>query len=681
MENRDYKSGKIIEIVKEWLGENKNKFEINGIDLRKVVFFYREKITKFEPIPKGNYRVVTENNSTYLIVDDEIVAKAYEYQICYETSLIASRYDEDFPELPVLVGKYNDIVKDVENIILNLKTTGIKADTKKMSQILAPLEPNTFWVADKDGVIQNMPIGNLNEKYNTMLEEVKTITLSVIESNKTEALTEINNTTDAKKNSLNQLKETLSQDLENISRRIKTEIATLTDLETNVTARLNQIATDSQATHQGMIDGFQSTLASGKSELTTLKDTLKVEIERVANAQKQVISNFDTTFNNDKAELNNIKENIKNEIIQAGETKKIEIGGITGATWQSLQGKPNFNSDVNSNAESEFATPKAVKTVYDLAVGKLDRVPTSRSFNAHVPGISYIKPTEKDFVTGAETPRPSILNFVSESPSWRTHLAFDHHGNLFIKAKHNDSGVVETDWAKFFTTKDYTVSDKIDLDSSTSLASSKAVKAVSEKINTMISALDICPYKAGDIYITTNTQNPALIWQGTTWQKIEGKFLKASVNGENAGATGGRDSVTLSVDNLPPHNFSGTTSTNGNHNHGQDSHAHSRGSMDITGTLEGTILGGIKNGAFYKGSRTLDIGGDSGWKSGYDGGEADIAEFQASRNWSGITTSAQPSIYYNGNHNHTFTTNSVGSGSAFDIKPSYMVVHIWKRIS
>ena len=103
MENRDYKSGKIIEIVKEWLGENKNKFEINGIDLRKVVFFYREKITKFEPIPKGNYRVVTENNSTYLIVDDEIVAKAYEYQICYETSLIASRYDEDFPELPVLV--------------------------------------------------------------------------------------------------------------------------------------------------------------------------------------------------------------------------------------------------------------------------------------------------------------------------------------------------------------------------------------------------------------------------------------------------------------------------------------------------------------------------------------------------------------------------------------------------
>ena len=342
MENRDYKSGKIIEIVKEWLGENKNKFEINGVDLKKVVFFYREKTAKFEPIPKGNYRVVNENNSTYLIVDDEIAAKAYEYQICYETSLIASRYDEDFPELPVLVGKYNDIVKDVENIILNLKTTGIKADTKKMSQILAPLEPNTFWVADKDGVIQNMPIGNLNEKYNTMLEEVKTITLSVIESNKIEALSEINNVTDTKRNALNQLKETLSQDLENISTRIKTEISTLTDLEADVTSRLNQIATNSQATHQEMIDGFQTTLTSGKNELTTLKDSLKGEIERVANTQKQAISNFDTTFNNDKAELERLKNAINidiNSLSTEGERQKESIKNLKDTVMQEIEAK------------------------------------------------------------------------------------------------------------------------------------------------------------------------------------------------------------------------------------------------------------------------------------------------------------------------------------------------------
>ena len=70
-------------------------------------------------------------------------------------------------------------------------------------------------------------------------------------------------------------------------------------------------------------------------------------------------------------------------------------------------------------------------------------------------------------------------------------------------------------------------SDSIDLDDSNMLATSKAAK----KLNDLISSLDICPYKAGDIYITTNTQNPALIWQGTTWQKIEGKFLKASANG------------------------------------------------------------------------------------------------------------------------------------------------------
>lgn len=202
-------------------------------------------------------------------------------------------------------------------------------------------------------------------------------------------------------------------------------------------------------------------------------------------------------------------------------------------------------------------------------------------------------------------------------------------------------------------------SDRIDLDDSNMLATSKAAK----KLNDLISSLDICPYKTGDIYITTNTQNPALIWQGTTWQKIEGKFLKASVNGENAEATGGRDSVTLSIANLPPHSFSGITSTNGNHNHWQDAHLHSQPAHTHNVPYSNDGGWGVGDGL----SRRAP-GGVRGYLSSQSAGGENTGE-------------ARPAIHYNGNHNHTFTTNTLGSGTSFDIKPSYVVVHIWKRIS
>lgn len=61
----DYKSKKLIQIVREWLGNGENKFEINGIDLSKAIFFFREKHKRFEPISKGNYRISNESNNTY----------------------------------------------------------------------------------------------------------------------------------------------------------------------------------------------------------------------------------------------------------------------------------------------------------------------------------------------------------------------------------------------------------------------------------------------------------------------------------------------------------------------------------------------------------------------------------------------------------------------------------------
>lgn len=187
----DFKTGKIIEIVREFLANNGDRFEINGVDLSRAVFLYRMKNTSFEPIPKGNYSTKEESNILYLKVDDVIKAKAYEYQIIYVSEMKAGKYVETYPELKVLVSKYNDLVEDVTNIIKYAKTTGVKVDTLKMTQILTPLEPNTFWAMNKDGIIETYPLGDLNSKYEQMVNALKKEIEELIKATKETSLSEI----------------------------------------------------------------------------------------------------------------------------------------------------------------------------------------------------------------------------------------------------------------------------------------------------------------------------------------------------------------------------------------------------------------------------------------------------------------------------------------------------------
>ena len=73
------------------------------------------------------------------------------------------------------------------------------------------------------------------------------------------------------------------------------------------------------------------------------------------------------------------------------------------------------------------------------------------------------------------------------------------------------------------------------------------------------------------------------------------------------------------------------------HNHIQDSHAHTRGTMEITGNMYGAAL--AADGAFYT---TGEYGAGSG-----DYNPQNIG-FQASRTWTGATSAAQPHIYPTG---------------------------------
>lgn len=162
---------------------------------------------------------------------------------------------------------------------------------------------------------------------------------------------------------------------------------------------------------------------------------------------------------------------------------------------------------------------------------------------------------------------------------------------------------------------------------------------------------NFCPFKVGDIYLTTNSTNPSSIFLGTTWQKIEGRFLLGTSGSGASKATGGSNAKTITQANLPAVKIQ------------LNSFSLSRGTMEITGDFyTSNYIKYAGSGAFYTKQTGLGgHGGDSG--SGYKIG------FQASRSWTGTTNTAQPQ------------TMNLGSGQALDITPAYYTVHMWLRLT
>lgn len=195
--------------------------------------------------------------------------------------------------------------------------------------------------------------------------------------------------------------------------------------------------------------------------------------------------------------------------------------------------------------------------------------------------------------------------------------------------------------------------DKQDkIDNSLKTSSKNIVGAINELF---------CPYKVGDIFLTTNATNPSTVWLGTTWQKIEGRMLLGTSGSGASKATGGSNTVKLSTANLPSHTHSAS----------QSAHTHSRGTQDITGSVNnnyGTNNGYINtaSGAFVLASSVAyGIGGSNAWSGTHYKGFS----FTASRTWSGASSSAQPSV----------SIGATGSGTAFSILSAYYTVHMWLR--
>ena len=149
----------------------------------------------------------------------------------------------------------------------------------------------------------------------------------------------------------------------------------------------------------------------------------------------------------------------------------------------------------------------------------------------------------------------------------------------------------------------------------------------------------LAAHPVGSIYESTSDQSPADLFGGT-WEAMDpGRVLVSAGTASTgtvytAGDKGGEEATGLSIANLPPHSFSGTTSDDGLHEH--------------------NILAG------------------QAWSSG-----AQPARLSYRDN-NGLTNFKTDAA---GLHHHTFTTNTLGSGIKHNNMMPYEVIYRWKRIA
>ena len=163
-------------------------------------------------------------------------------------------------------------------------------------------------------------------------------------------------------------------------------------------------------------------------------------------------------------------------------------------------------------------------------------------------------------------------------------------------------------------------------------------------------------YPVGSVYISFNSTDPSTLFGGT-WQRLKDTFLLASGDAYAPNTTGGSATKTLTTSNLPAHTHSCASA---------GAHTHNRGSMNITGTFDGNVDDGdsAKTGAFY------NTGTSFSGSNGDDDRMGGVIGFDASRSWTGATSS-------NGAHTHTIGL--TGSALPINVMPPYQTVYMWRR--
>jgi microcystin-dependent protein len=133
---------------------------------------------------------------------------------------------------------------------------------------------------------------------------------------------------------------------------------------------------------------------------------------------------------------------------------------------------------------------------------------------------------------------------------------------------------------------------------------------------------------------------------------LRNRFIVGAGDAYDRNDTGGSDSVTLTEGQIPSHDHTGTTSSDGSHSHS--------GSTSTDGDHNHVGPQGVEFplfGSFGSATRNADVGGGV---KGFTSTEGDHSH--------------SLNINSNGDHNHSFTTDSTGGGESHENRPPYFAL-------
>ncbi|WP_288272158.1 phage baseplate protein [uncultured Megasphaera sp.] len=167
-------------------------------------------------------------------------------------------------------------------------------------------------------------------------------------------------------------------------------------------------------------------------------------------------------------------------------------------------------------------------------------------------------------------------------------------------------------------------------------------------------------HPVGSIWETTTTDDPNVLWTGTTWVKMDAGRVLISAgtyteNGTtytyNLGDKGGEAKHKITTEELASHKHGANSNTTGNHNH-----------MEFANTSV----------AFNNAIANLTSDTYVSWQTSSSRGEA--YAMLATGNPANVGSSG-----WQGNHSHTITIQYTGGNQSHENRPPYMVINRWKR--
>lgn len=295
-------------------------------------------------------------------------------------------------------------------------------------------------------------------------------------------------------------------------------------------------------------------------------------------------------------------------------------------------------------------------------------------------GVAWNKPSGiyLEMLKGGGSNRLISHMFVNTGASTpAAQLMFDYrNGGMWYRTARDAHGF-EEDWSKIYTEAQKPTPSEIGAYTKAE-TDQKIAQAVSD--STDLNKI----YPVGIVTWFNSNVNPNTALPGLTWTYLNngvGRTIRiAAANGSDVATTGGSDSVTLAVGNLPSHthSFSATTSsfdygTKNTNTTGAHTHSVS-GSTSSAGNHNHAISWIGQNSTHYSGGG----GGRIGTGPGYtDAGGAHTHTI------SGTAASAGNHAHSVGigAHSHTVSGNTggTGSGSAFSVTNQFYKLMAWVR--